>query len=386
MFHLFTILTLLPAAYVYWSLIHPLSLRKRWKVLSGVILVLSSLKNEVLSLFGGPMFFAPELPGWFLILLSLAFNTLLMLFFLSILKDLARGILFIAGALRGRRIRMEKHAGICAAAVTGIGLLLGIFGTYSALAVPEVRKETLMIENLPEGLENLRIALVADIHCSAVNREPLVRAIAERVNALRPDLIFLLGDLVDGTPEQRLRDLLPLSTLRAEYGVYAVPGNHEFFSGWEKWQPIYREWDFRLLLNRGELLTIRGAPLYIAGVSDRAAKRFGLEGPDPEQAMRGCPAGTVAFLLDHRPGSAASNAELPVSAQFSGHTHGGMIAGIGESLIGSCNGGFAGGWYSIGKSRLYVSRGSSLWNGFIFRLGVPSEITLLTLKKGTNRS
>ena len=91
MFHLFTILTLLPAAYVYWSLIHPLSLRKRWKVLSGVILVLSSLKNEVLSLFGGPMFFAPELPGWFLILLSLAFNTLLMLFFLSILKDLACG-------------------------------------------------------------------------------------------------------------------------------------------------------------------------------------------------------------------------------------------------------------------------------------------------------
>ena len=72
-----------------------------------------------------------------------------MLFFLSILKDLARGILFIASALRGRRIRMEKLAGICAAAVAGIGLLLGIFGTYSALAVPEVREETLTIEILP---------------------------------------------------------------------------------------------------------------------------------------------------------------------------------------------------------------------------------------------
>lgn len=385
MFHLFSCFALILSLYVCLSLILPLRLSRYWKVLLSLPLLLAALKNEVLSAFGGPMFFAPELPGWFLILLSVAFNTLLMLFFLALLKDLALSGVRIAGAFRGKRIRI-RHAGTISATLAGIAVFLGISGTACALTVPGVREETLLVEHLPAGLENLRIALVADIHCSAVNREPYVRAVAEKTNALKPDLIFLLGDLVDGTPTQRKADLVPLSGLRAKYGVFGITGNHEYFSGWESWRPIFREWGFRMLVNRGELLRINGAPLWIAGVADHAAVRFGFEGPDPEKALNGCPGGTVALLLDHRPGNAAENAEYPVTAQFSGHTHGGMIAGPGRALIAHFNGGFAGGWYRVGRSRLYVSRGSGLWNGFIFRIGIPSEITLLTLKRSPSQS
>ena len=58
-----------------------------------------------------------------------------------------------------------------------------------------------------------------------------------------------------------------------------------------------------------------------------------------------------------------------------------MILGIDRWFIARFNGGFVSGWYDLDGRKLYVSRGTGLWNGFIFRLGVPPEITLLTLKK-----
>ncbi len=381
MFHAFSLLALILAVYVCTSLILPLPLAKRRKILFCVPVLLASLKNEVLYFFGGPMFFAPILPGWLLIGLSIAFNILLMLFFLTLQKDAVLLILWIINRFSEKKIPTARYACAVSAVIATISLVLGIWGTVNALFVPDVREETLEIAALPAGLENLRIAILADIHCSAVNREAYVHAVADRTNALKPDLILLLGDLVDGTPEQRESDLSPLKELRAKYGIFGIPGNHEYYSGYDRWMAIYRNWGFVMLENSGEELQINGAPLYLAGVTNRAARRFKLEMPDAEKAMKNCPTNTVAFLLDHEPGKAVRNANFPFTAQFSGHTHGGMVIGLDHWFIARFNGGFAAGWYDLGKSKLYVSRGTGLWNGFIFRLGVPAEITLLTLKK-----
>ena len=75
------------------------------------------------------------------------------------------------------------------------------------------------------------------------------------------------------------------------------------------------------------------------------------------------------------------NIRFPFSFQLSGHTHGGMIAGLPALLVKIANKGFVSGKYQVDDMTLYVSNGAGLWNGFMFRLDVPPEITEIILCK-----
>ena len=106
---------------------------------------------------------------------------------------------------------------------------------------------------------------------------------------------------------------------------------------------------------------------------------MGLTAPDIDAALKSAPENVPVILMDHQPGGARRNAEHGVSLQVSGHTHGGQIPGV-YTLVQRANGGFVRGWYEVGSMRLYVSPGTSQWNGFAMRLFDPSEITLFVLK------
>jgi len=88
----------------------------------------------------------------------------------------------------------------------------------------------------------------------------------------------------------------------------------------------------------------------------------------------------VRILAAHQPRLAPEAAEHGVDLQVSGHTHGGMIAGI-DRLVARFNEGFVSGLYTVGGMKLYVSNGAGIWNGFPIRIGVPSEIVLIRLRK-----
>ena len=143
MFHVFSLFSLILAAYLCASLIFPLPLAGRWKALLCIPLFSAALKNEILYFFGGPMFFAPELPGWFLIALSIAFNSLLMLFFAALLKDFALAVLWIINRLLHKNTPFFPHPVIISAGIAVLAILLGVWGTVNAVLVPEVREETL---------------------------------------------------------------------------------------------------------------------------------------------------------------------------------------------------------------------------------------------------
>ena len=85
--------------------------------------------------------------------------------------------------------------------------------------------------------------------------------------------------------------------------------------------------------------------------------------------------------MDHRPGNARANAAAGADLQLSGHTHGGMVWGLAR-VIAKYNGGFVNGWYGVDGMKLFVSPGTGIWNGFLTRIGVPSELTVLTLRRG----
>ena len=83
--------------------------------------------------------------------------------------------------------------------------------------------------------------------------------------------------------------------------------------------------------------------------------------------------------LVNQPAPAAAKAG--VDLQLSGHTHGGMIEGM-HWLVARFNKGFVSGFYDVDGIQLYVNNGTALWNGFALRIGVPSELTVITLRRG----
>ncbi|MGI4880376.1 MAG: metallophosphoesterase, partial [Janthinobacterium lividum] len=125
-----------------------------------------------------------------------------------------------------------------------------------------------------------------------------------------------------------------------------------------------------------------GVSLVLAGVTDLSAPAAGQAGPDLDRALAGAPHGVPVLLLDHQPKNAPGAAARGVVIQLSGHTHGGMIRGL-DRIVARANGGFVSGRYEVGGMTLYVNNGTALWPGFALRLGVPSELTRITLRAGS---
>lgn len=263
-----------------------------------------------------------------------------------------------------------------------ISLLLAALGTHAALRVPSVTPVEIVVPGLPAAWDGLTVAQLSDVHASKTFPGNWLAGVVDAVNAARPDLIVITGDLFDGSPRQRFDDLRPLRRLRAPLGVYACPGNHEYYSGLTAWRPRFSSLGILLLENDHVLLRRNGAELILAGLSDDVAERFGLPRPDIRQALGSTEASLPLILMVHRPHLVEQLKQLSrpgAALQLSGHTHGGQVFGL-DLLVRRVNKGYLRGLYEIGPVRLYISTGTALWSGFPLRLGVPSEIPLITLR------
>ena len=270
-------------------------------------------------------------------------------------------------------------------------VLLSTYGTIQGTRLPEVREHTVALPRLPAALDGLRIAVLADIHASPVNDASYVQTIVQRTLATTPDLIVLPGDMVDGDVATSRAHVAPLAALSARYGVWAAPGNHEYYSGYNAWMAEFRRLGLNLLENRMQLLNIKGSKLALSGIGDPVFGRTSPNNADPEVA-EGVPPDVDAvaaqarkagapfhILLAHQPKFARDNAYKGVNLQISGHTHGGLILGMDRWLVAPVNNGFVRGEYDVGNMKLLVSSGAGLWAGFAIRLGVAPRIELLTL-------
>jgi predicted MPP superfamily phosphohydrolase len=204
------------------------------------------------------------------------------------------------------------------------------------------------------------------------------RAVVDRANGSGVDLIVVTGDFIDGSVDMRREDVAPLRDLRAPDGVYAVPGNHEYFFDYGAWMRHLTSLGMRMLPNAHVLLKRGGGQIVLAGVTDLSAPAHKQAGPDLATALDSAPADTPIILLDHQPRAARLAALRGVALQLSGHTHGGMVVGL-DRLVARGNAGFVSGRYTVGGMTLYVSNGTALWPGFALRLGRPSELTRITL-------
>lgn len=390
--------------YLFCRLVLPSGLSRAGKAAAGIALFFASQEYLLNAfLFGGLS--APGLPAWALMLQGWLFASLLVLFALALLRDMAllggwlvrrarralrqgqgQGVAFSSG----RRRFLAAGLSAAPASVLGRASLAGLvlaptaYGVREAVAVPHVRQREVVLPRLPAALDGLRLAQISDLHVSPLLGREWVRAVVDRVNGQAADLVVLTGDMVDGTPAERAESAAELRRLRARHAVLACTGNHEYYSGFNAWMETFSNLGITMLLNSHQVLGIRGHELVLAGVTDPVAARFNLPEPDLAAALAGAPDGAVRILLDHRPGNAAHNARKRVDLQLSGHTHGGHAPGL-NTLVGLFNQGYVRGWYRVAGMPLYVSTGAGLWNGFPLRVGVPSEIALITLRCAASR-
>lgn len=373
---------LILALYLICSTIFPLPLSRMAKAGFAVIVLAIALKFHLLNLIGGPMFFAPELPAPVLLVAAWLFAVLFLFFFFVVAADIVRGLfqlicLFPAMKKREKRPSLRNKTNLVLLVLSAV---LTTGGIIEGTKVPVIWERDVFFPNLPEKAEGMKIAVLADLHVDSLTRASRIEKIVRRTNGLKPDITVIVGDFVDGSVSLRGDDLLPLENLYARYGVYGVPGNHEYYSGYESWMEFLSERGICMLRNE-HVLPGQGE-IVLAGVTDLAAGRMGKELPNIKKALAGVSDDTFKILLAHQPKLAADVAREGVDLQISGHTHGGLIKGI-DRIVASFNSGFVYGLYPMGEGQLYVSSGSGIWSGFPIRLGVPSEITLLRLRKKT---
>jgi predicted MPP superfamily phosphohydrolase len=366
---------LLIFVYLLFRVILRLPAGKGCKAAAGVLLLVFTQQHLAYRYFLGSLA-SPELPFPLLLFSVGMFIFLLFLCVFFLLGDIALGLRLLFGA---RRVAGGGFSpGRRQALMTCLAVVPAVHGLRGALAVPEVHKVRAALPGLPRGLDGFTLVQISDLHVSALLHAPRVRAVVEKINALKPDMVVFTGDMVDGLPGRRAESVAPLRDLKAEYGVFACAGNHEYYADFQAWMKAFRELGLTMLLNGHKCLSVGGETMILAGLVDPVAKRYGLPGPDIGLALKDAPSGAFTVLLDHRPVNAAANARAGVNLQLSGHTHGGQILGMRE-LVRAYNQGYLYGWYQVAAMRMYVSSGAGLWNGFPVRLGVPSEIVYLTL-------
>lgn len=273
-----------------------------------------------------------------------------------------------AGDGPSRRLFVARTVAVAAgaAATATVGL-----GAWSTLNGPTVKRITVPLAKLPRAGHGFRIAVVSDIHLGPILGRSHTQRIVDAINGTQPDLVAIVGDLVDGEVADLGPAARPLARLRARHGSYFVTGNHEYFGDAREWIEYVRDLGVRPLENAREEL-----PHFdLAGVNDLAGEEEG-EGPDFPKALGDRDPKRASVLLAHQPVQIHEAVRHGVDLQLSGHSHGGQLW-PGPYLAELANPTVAG-LERYGDTQLYVTRGAGAW-GPPVRVGAESDITVVEL-------
>ncbi|MFW6694650.1 metallophosphoesterase [Streptomyces sp. MAR4 CNX-425] len=277
-----------------------------------------------------------------------------------------------AAADVSRRLFVARTVAVGATAVAAGTVAYGAYGVLGR--APQVKNVTVPLTKLPASADGYRIAVVSDIHLGPVLGRRHTQRIVDTINAQRPDLVAIVGDLVDGTVDHLGSAAEPLGQLNARDGSYYVTGNHEYFagaSGAAEWIDHLRELGLHPLENaRTEL-----PGFDLAGVNDVSGEDVG-EGPDFARALGDRDPSRASVLLAHQPVVIHDAVDHGVDLQLSGHTHGGQLWPV--TYIAKAANPTLAGLERYGDTQLYVTRGAGAW-GPPVRVGARSDITMVRL-------
>lgn len=286
------------------------------------------------------------------------------------------------------RAEFLRRVGWTAAAVPFIVTGYGVFRTLYDFSVHRV---DVPVVGLPRALEGLTIAQISDLHAGSLFDDGPMWDAVSMVNELKPDLVAVTGDFVNHDTDEMSRVLPALKTLRADLGIYGCLGNHDHYAETDLLVDQIRTTPIHLLVNAHRTLEIDGAKLHVVGTDNTG---FSQHYADLPGAMEGIEAGgeSAQILLAHDPTFWDSHVRptySDIDLMLCGHTHGGQFG----FEIGPFRWSLAqvryerwGGLYAEAREgggppqHLYVNRGIGTV-GPPMRLGIPPEVTLLTLRR-----
>jgi len=222
----------------------------------------------------------------------------------------------------GRVHQARLQAGLVA---LGTALLVP-FAIWTARARLVLSRVRVPLERLAPGIAGLRIVQISDLHIGDRLGEDFLRRVVDRVNALRPDVVAITGDLVDGPVAKVRTALRPLADLDAPHGVYFVTGNHEYYWGGQESVHAVEQLGLTVLHNEHRVVERDGDLLVIGGMPDLHGVRFLADHQSrPDLVFAGAPEGAPRVLLAHQPRAVTGAAPHGVDLLLAGHTHGGQI-------------------------------------------------------------
>ncbi|MEH3142880.1 MAG: metallophosphoesterase [Mycobacterium kyogaense] len=347
------------------------------RILTALLLILTALLVAALMLRrdpGGSSWLA--WPGylWFGLLAYLVL-TLLVLEPLHLVARLRRRRLPAEEAPDLERRLFLARAGAVAAGAAAVGVT-GV-GVATALGPPDVVRVPVRLARLGAEFDGFRIAVVSDVHLGPLLGRRHTERIVRMINETEPDLVAVVGDLVDGTVAQLGSAAAPLADLVSREGAFFVTGNHEYFvEDTDEWLTELDRLGLQVLRNENTRIR-RGASAFdLAGVNDLAGRSV-QQPPDFDAALRGVDAATPTILLAHQPVQVSEAARRDVDLQLSGHTHGGQMWPF-HYAVELAQPSLAG-LSTVDGTQLYVSRGAGFW-GPPVRVGAPPDISVLTLR------
>jgi hypothetical protein len=299
-------------------------------------------------------------------------------FLFLFLSDIISVILRIAGVLDRANIMQFRKWSFISTLVVSFVLITG--GFINAL-IPHVKTYDIKIAKPAEGLSQMRVAAVSDIHLGSIIRKRSLKKLSDILVSLKPDVVLLLGDIVDGEMGPVLRgDLLQyFSCPKCSGGLYAITGNHEFIGGAKKTIPYIENKGIRLL--KDEIVTINGG-IQLVGRLDRDSKMFfGKDRKPLRELILETDASKPVILLDHQPFELGESEKCGIDLELSGHTHNGQMWPL--NYITGMIYELSYGYLRKGNTQFIVSSGFGLWGPRV-RSGSRSEILLLNIKFGTN--
>jgi predicted MPP superfamily phosphohydrolase len=261
--------------------------------------------------------------------------------------------------------------------------VIWIVGMVQALVGWHVARVAVPLAKLPKAFHGFKIAMLSDLHVGLFTRPARLRQFIRIALENQPDLIVIAGDITDDNSYYIPKFLRSLKQVRSPIPMVAILGNHDMYGGPREIMRELKESPLRILVNQGFALKRGKASLWIAGLSDYAAKHFErMEdlSPDLSRCLRGKPKGAVTVLLAHQPHAFEEAVKRKVELTLSGHTHGGQLGlrFLDWSLAKTFTTWHMGHFKREG-SQLYVTVGTGFWM-VPFRFGLPPEISLLELR------
>ncbi len=256
--------------------------------------------------------------------------------------------------------------------------ILTVISVLNSAYNRKIKEITLNYSDLPKDLENFSIVHLSDIHLGKLSTHKWFQKIVDEVNNLNPDLIVITGDLIDEDISDSEEYCSELKRLKSTFGIFAVPGNHEYYAGINKFRNLADEAGISVLINSNKKIN---ASLSIIGLDESSSKRMEGIGPKIDNAFEGLDENTeFKILMNHQPTLFNEAVKNGVNLQLSGHTHSGQLIPI--YFLVRLLYKYPYGLYSENNSYIYTTSGTGTW-GPPMRLCSRSEIVKITLKRNS---